>query len=55
MTDAIRKTPQGPAQIYAPLKTWFEAKQAEAAPEHLVALVDELNIFAQEQPIKKAS
>lgn len=42
MTEATRKTPQGAAQLFAPLQALFEAKQSEPAPEHLVALADEL-------------
>lgn len=46
MTDAVRKTSKGPAQIHAPLQAWFANKASEPAPEHLVALADELEITA---------
>jgi hypothetical protein len=46
MTEATRKTPRGSAQIYAPLQAWFAAKEREPAPEHLVALVDELEAMS---------
>ena len=54
MTNDVRKTSKGPAQIHAPLKAWFDSKQAEPAPEHLVALVDELETFSSGQAVKKA-
>jgi len=52
MTDAARKTSKGPAQIHAPLQAWFVNKASEPAPEHLVALADELEIMAR--PLAKA-
>ena len=53
MTDA--KSRKGPVQIHAPLQAWFEAKAAERAPEHLVALVDELEAIATAKDVRKAS
>ena len=53
MTDAVRTTPRGPAQIHAPLQAWFTAKQSEPAPEHLIALVDELEGMS-ESDLRKA-
>jgi hypothetical protein len=47
MTDAARKTSKGPAQIHAPLQAWFTNKAGEPAPEHLVALADELEVMAR--------
>ena len=47
MPDATRTTPQGPAQIHAPLQAWFAAKEREPAPEHMIALVDELEVMSQ--------
>ena len=55
MTDAAAKSPKGPVQIHAPLQAWFEAKAAEPAPEHLVALADELEAFAGAGAVRKAS
>jgi hypothetical protein len=36
------------------LQAWFEAKAAESAPEHLVALADELDAFASAETVRKA-
>ena len=54
MTDATRTTPRGPAQIHAPLQAWFAAKEREPVPEHLIALVDELELIG-ESAARKAS
>ena len=53
MTHAIRNASKGPAQIHAPLQAWFASKQSEPAPEHLVALVEELAAMAA-TPARKA-
>ena len=54
MTEAVLKSPKGPLQIHAPLQAWFESKAAEPAPEHLIALADELDALAA-TVVRKAS
>ena len=54
MTDAIRSPHRRPGQIHAPLQAWFASKASEPAPEHLIALVDELAAMTI-APVRKVS